>query len=75
MTAIHVFDLSDPDDVADYTNAVHATAAIVALDEVREMLRGLWKHADLSGETADKLIDDIWREFHDIAGAVLEATE
>jgi hypothetical protein len=75
MTAIHVFDLSDPDDAMEHVNAIHARAAIVALDEVREMLRGLWKHADLSGETADKLIDDIWREFHDIAGSVLEATE
>jgi hypothetical protein len=75
MTAIHIYDLSDEDDRVEHNHAMHAQEAIVALDEVQQMLRDLWKHADLSGETAEKLIDDIWREFHDIAGAVLEATE
>lgn len=73
MKAILEFDL--PDDDAEWRNQVHATELAVALWEVQQMLRELWKHADLDGMTADQLIDNIWREFHEIAGAVLEATE
>jgi hypothetical protein len=74
MTAIHIYDLSDQDDRAEYTNATNATAAIVALDEVREMLRQYWKYEDLEGWDVNALIDEIYRKFFELAGAVLEAT-
>ena len=72
MKATLEFDL--PEENHEWRLHTHATELSVALWQVEDMLRGLWKHADLSDKTADQLIDDIWREFHDIAGAVMEAT-
>jgi len=65
----------DPDDRMEHQDAIHAREAILALWQVQQMLRGYWKYQDLGGMTADELIDKLWREFHDIAGAVLETTE
>lgn len=73
MKAILEFDL--PDDGHEWRTQIHATALAVALWETRDMLRTYWKHADLEGMTADDLIDEKWDRFHDIAGAVMEATE
>jgi len=73
MKAILEFDL--PEDNHEWMTAVHATELSVALWEAQNMLRDLWKHADLSDKTAHQVIDDIWRGFHDIAGPVMEATE
>ena len=75
MKAIHIYDLSDTDDIIEYTNAINGTKAIIALWQVQGMLRTYWKHADLEGMTADQLIDEIWEKFYDIANSVLEATE
>lgn len=73
MKAILEFAL--PEESYEYRLHVHAHELATALDDVRGMLRDKWKHADLEGMTADQLIDELWERFHDIAGAVMEATE
>lgn len=73
MKVILEFDL--PEEDAEWRLHNHATELSVALREVQNMLRGLWKHAEQDGVTANSLINEIWDEFHAIAGAVMEATE
>lgn len=73
MKATLEFDL--PEETQEWRLHTHATELSVALWQVQNMLRGYWKHADLEGMTAERLINDIWERFHDIAGAVMEATE
>jgi len=75
MKATLEFDLSDSDDRVSFDDWYYSRNAMNALDEVRHYLRSQWKHRDLSGMTADALIDEIWEHFHDLAGFVLEAME
>jgi len=75
MTATLEFDLSDELDELAYKEAFHARAMALALADVQAYLRSIWKHRDLEGVTAEKLIDDIWMQFHEYAGFVLEAME
>jgi len=75
MKATLEFDLSDELDELAYKEAFHARAMALALDKLHSYLRSQLKYRELKDVTANQLIEDIWDEFHEIAGFVLEAME
>ena len=74
MKATLEFDLTDGGDEHDYKTMYYAHEAVQALIAMQTYLRSQWKHRDMDGVSADDLLDEIWKEFNDICGFILEAT-
>ena len=53
------FEVDTEDDCSEYRGLVHGYDALIALDRIRNYVRNLWKHGELS-EGTWKVVDDIY---------------
>lgn len=59
MKATLTFNLSDPSDRDHHTQALKAPDVFIAIDNLNEFLRRLRKYSDLTGLSAEDLLEQI----------------